>query len=129
MTRTIGIFIDPCYKPKPRPAPVVPVPDAPPPPPTPAALSLGDLCRLIPEDGWNWALLSLLWDRREEPVGVWRLVNKLADGFNTTDRYHKRRVRMSIWDDLSKMIKQGWVVRHGGKIQLNLMRISAQSGL
>jgi len=125
----IGIFIDPGYTPHSSPAPITPKLPVPPPNPNSAALSLADLYRLIPEDGWNWPLLSLLWDRREHSVGLWRLVNKIADDFNPKDRCHKRRVRTSIREDLDKLTRQGWVIRHGGKIQLNMVRIHGQSSL
>lgn len=123
-------FIDPGYTPPQRPIPPSVTAAATPTQPSgPSPLGLGDLYRLIPENGWNWILLGLLWNKREESIGVWRLVNKMADDFKPKDRYHKRQVRTSIWKDLTTLTQQGWVVRQGGKIQLNMRRLTGNYGV
>jgi len=92
-------------------------------------LSLANLMRLIPEQGFNWFILQRLWNRREEQVFMWSIINSLADERRDQARSEKRTLRLSISSDLTRLIQSGWVIRHGKKIQLNLIRLSGKTRL
>ena len=84
---------------------------------------VSDFAYFLPDKGWDWHIIGALWEAPDQAASAWNLAYRLARGYRRFGRAAERRSRQSVWEDIIRLIKDGWIVRRRGLIWLNPGRL------